>query len=257
MRKRIITWSSIVLFLITLCFVNVPTSLSTRVNAVVVHIKTQSEMKRELTPGIRVLTIGSSVAAGWGDPYGGGYLARAFRQFSNATDTHYQIVSWAIPGITSTQIAPHYPHWLSFVHPQIVVISWGGLDDASNHTPIATFSDEVHQEIALALAIGAKVYVVTPPVTEAVYDDGITGLPYQYFLAEMSVARSFHSPSVHIYDIYDQMLQYMKQNHEGIKPFVDNSWHPDALGHTVGGKLLFEDLLHPKRSGVDLPPSAY
>lgn len=244
MRTRFRGWLTALAFLLTFFGINTPSALSTRVNAVQEHIKTRAEMKHTLAPGIRVLTIGSSVAAGWGDPNGGGYLARAFRKLSVSQSDHYQIISWAVPGITSTQIAPHYPHWLAFVHPQIVVISWGGLDDAANHTPLATFSSEIHQEISLALQAGAQVAVVTPPVTQAVYLDGKQGLPYQYFKAEMQVARSFASPHVFIDDVYDQMVQYMAVHHDSIQPYVDNSWHPNALGHRLGGQLLFSDLTH-------------
>jgi len=254
MRKRLTLWAALILFLVAVAGFNLPNSLSTKASAGVLQLKTRAEIKHDLGPGIRVMTIGSSVAAGWGDPYGGGYLARAFRQLSSATQKNYKVISWAVPGITSTQVAPHYAHWLAFVHPQIVVISWGGLDDASNHTPISTFSSQVHQEIALALAAGASVDIVTPPVTEAVYEDGPKGLPYQYFLAEMREAKSFDSPQIHIYDVYDQMIAYMKAHDEGITPFVDNSWHPNALGHEVGGDLLFADMAHTMTMPVHVLP---
>lgn len=242
MRKRLITLLSIAVFLVAFFTINTLTGPTTRVSASSLHIKTTAQVKRDLGPGIRVMTIGSSVAAGWGDPDGGGYLAIAFHDLSNFTHKNYQIVSWAIPGITSVQVAPHYEHWLTYVHPQIVVISWGGLDDAANHTPLATFAANVHTEIAQALLHGAQVDIVTPPVTEQVYLDGTNGLPYQYFLAEIREADSFHSPNVHVYNVYNQMLSYIDAHHQTLQPYVDNSWHPNLLGHQLAGNLLFDDM---------------
>ncbi|MCY0875776.1 MAG: SGNH/GDSL hydrolase family protein [Firmicutes bacterium] len=242
MRKRLLVLISVAVFLLTFFTINTLSGPTTRVSATSLQIKTPTEVKRDLTPGIRVMTIGSSVAAGWGDPNGGGYLAIAFHDLSERTGKHYQIVSWAIPGITTVQVAPHYQHWLTFVHPQIVVISWGGLDDAANHTPLTVFANNVHTEIALALAAGAQVDIVTPPVTEQVYLDGPKGLPYQYFQAEIREAQSFQSPDVHIYNVYNQMLDYIQAHHQTLKPYIDNSWHPNLRGHELGGALLFADI---------------
>lgn len=242
MRKRLIALITIATFLLAFFAINTLSGPSTRAGAVSMHLKTTSEVTRDLGPGIRVMTIGSSVAAGWGDPNGGGYLSIAFHDLSHMTNKNYQIISWAIPGITTVQVAPHYAHWLHFVHPQVVVISWGGLDDAANHTPLSTFANNVHTEIALALAEGAQVDIVTPPVTEQVYLDGTKGLPYQYFLAEMREAQSFDSPRVHVYNIYNQMVAYIKAHHQTLQPYIDNSWHPNLLGHELGGALLFGDM---------------
>ena len=239
----------LIVILVVLAGFIIPTGTATRVVVSHLNIAKRIAAIHTSTPSVRVMTIGSSVAAGWGDTKGrGGYLARAFQSLSKATGKYYQVISWAIPGVTGVQIAKEYPRWLQYVHPQIVVISWGGLDDAVNHTPFSVFRAQVQNEIRLALARKALVYVVTPPVTEAVYLAGMHGLPYEYLQAEMNVAASFHSPFIHIYNVYDQMLAYLKAHHQTYVPYMENSWHPNAQGHKLAGQLLFTDLVNPHPS---------
>lgn len=191
-----------------------------------------------------VMTVGSSVAAGWGDaPGAGGYLARAFESLSHRQGVHYQILSWAIPGMTVVDAAKHFKDWLSHAKPNLVVISWGGLDDAVAHTPVIVFANAVRTEIRESLAAHAAVFVVTPPVTPAAYLNGVNQTPYLYFQAEIAVARSFHNPNVQVFDVYDQMLNVMKAKGLPYTRFMADGWHPNALGHALAGRLLAGDVV--------------
>ncbi len=196
-------------------------------------------------PTERVLVIGSSVAAGWGDTPGkGGYLARAFRSLSDTTKTPYQVISWAIAGMTTTQAAQHFSHWLDYVHPKVVVLSWGGLDDEVQHTPISVFTQEVEQEINLSLQARAVVLIVTPPVTDAAYKNGYQALPYEYFASEMAAAKALDNKNVYVFDVYDQMMTVLNDNHQTYVPYSADGWHPNAKGHKLAGELLYHDMLN-------------
>ena len=200
--------------------------------------------KRDGLSGETVMTIGSSVAAGWGDAPGmGGYLARAFRSLSAATAARYHVVSYAFGGVTGSQIAGKYPGWLKRVNPNVVVISWGGMDDLVAGTPMAVFEAVVQSEIQQALAIHAVVMIVTPPVTPAAYINGLDKKPYLYFQAEIRVAQAMDNANVHVFDVFDQMWNYMKQNHLSYTPFMADGWHPNAAGNALAGHFLFEDIL--------------
>lgn len=201
----------------------------------------------------RVLIVGSSVADGWVDPMGG-YLRRAFRAFSNYTGVPFDVVSSAVPGASSVQQAPAYPGWLEKVHPSIVVISWGALDDAHDKTPLDVFGAEVQNEIRLAQQIGAAVFVVTPPVTKASYTT-FRILEPLYLDKEMEVAQDFHNPYIWVFNVFLQMKEYLAEHHQTYVPYMANGWHPNSRGHALAGRLLFHDLKleFPGRS-VPLPP---
>lgn len=193
---------------------------------------------------VTVMTVGSSVAAGWGDaPGAGGYLARAFETLSRRQGVHYEILSWAIAGMTVVDAARHFKNWLVHAKPNVVVISWGGMDDAVAHTPVIAFREAVRTEIRESLAARAAVFVVTPPVTPAAYLNGENQTPYLYFQAEIDVARSFHNPNVRVFDVYDQMLDIMRAKGESYTRFMADGWHPNALGHALAGRLLAGDVV--------------
>ncbi len=191
---------------------------------------------------ISVMTIGGSVAHGWNDTkQGGGYLVRAFRALSARTKIPYHIVDRTVVGSNALQVATKYPLWLKTVHPQVVVISWGGLNDAWPRTPFSRYEAEVNREIRLALASHASVLVVTPPVTRASYTQYRVGEPL-YLDREMSAALQFHSPNVHIFDVFDQMKAYLKEHHQTYVPYMANGWHPNSRGHILAGHILYHDM---------------
>jgi acyl-CoA thioesterase-1 len=191
-----------------------------------------------------VMTVGSSIAAGWGDlPGMGGYLVRGFASFSTDTGVTYEVVSRAIPGQTAVEAVPRFERWLREIKPNIVVISWGGMDDAVAHTPVPVFQRDVEQEIDESLAANAVVFIVTPPVTPAGYLGGYNGLPYLYFAAEMRAAQLAHSPNVYAFDVFNQMMAYMIQHHQSYTKYMADGWHPNSLGHELAGRLLFQDMM--------------
>ncbi len=193
---------------------------------------------------VRVMAIGGSVALGWDDKTGGGYLQRAFALLSSQQGVKYNFFNKSVEGDGPGKFAPQYPKVLQAVRPNILVISWGMLDDIARHTPVSVFQADVHQEIAKALSSGIKVFVITPPVTVASYS-GQEGVSETKFVdAEMNTARQFHSPSVYIFDLFDQMKAYLQQNHLSYRTYAADGWHPNTAGHILAAHLLAPDLAH-------------
>lgn len=191
---------------------------------------------------IKVMGIGGSAAYGWVDTKGaGGYLARAFRSLSSA-QVSYQYFNKCVEGDGPVQYAPKFSSTLSLVQPQVLVISWGILDDLSKKTPRFQFQQEVTSEINEALAKNAQVMVVTPPVTPAAYTGKTSQEIPLYIASEIDAAKSFHSNRVYIYDIYNQMKQYLAEHHQTVSPYANDGWHPNAAGHILAGQILANDI---------------
>lgn len=193
-------------------------------------------------PQVRVAVFGGSIAAGWDDNEGG-YINRALRALSANDRVRYTVVRQAVPGMAIGQMSAKFTSVLEKYRPGLVILSWGGLNDAVNKTPVPTFGQDISAEISAALARRAAVLVVTPPVTAAAYIDGRHAVPYLYFAEEMKVARAFHSPNVTVCDVYDEMMRYLKEHHLSYKPFEADGWHPNVKGHALAGQLLAEDLI--------------
>ncbi len=196
-------------------------------------------------PVLRVLFIGGSIALGEKDPTNDGYLQRAFQALSKTTDANYQYVDKAIYGANSTQLATLYKGdmstWLATIKPNIVVISWGLLNDALPNTPMPQFNKYLQREINESLSANAKVFIVTPPVTLATY----TKFPKQeqaYTTDEMNLVKQDHQPGVYAFNVFDQMKNYLVQHHQTIAPYVADPNHPNRAGHILAGKLLYEDI---------------
>lgn len=196
-------------------------------------------------PVLRVLFIGGSIALGEKDPTNDGYLQRAFQALSKTTDARYQYVDKAISGANSTQLATMYKgdmsNWLATVKPNIVVISWGLLNDALPNTPMPQFNKYLQQEIDESLNAHATVFIVTPPVTLSTY----TKFPKQeqnYTTDEMNLVKEDHQPGVYAFNVFDQMKNYLVQHHQTIAPYVGDANHPNRAGHILAGRLLYEDI---------------
>jgi hypothetical protein len=128
--------------------------------------------------------------------------------------------------------------------PQIVVFSWGLLNDISSRHKVSvdTFGNAVKKQIAEALAAHTVVLIVTPPVTEeSATNDHIKIETYINKL--FSVADSFRNPNVINIDVYHQMERYMNAHHQTYKAYYGNSWHPNRAGHILAGELLANDLI--------------
>jgi acyl-CoA thioesterase-1 len=199
-----------------------------------------SAAEPKLPNGIRVMTLGSSVAEGWDDKIGGGYLKRTIVHMAKVTGYPYVLVNRAFAGNTSVQVMPQYVRWLRQVKPQIVIVSWGGLDDAHAKTPIPAFRHAVYEQIEMALHDHAVVWVVTPPVTRASYTEYKVQEPL-YLDNEMAVAQGMKSPNVYVFDVFDQMKAYLVAHHQTYVPYMADGWHPNSAGDALAAKLLIAD----------------
>lgn len=195
---------------------------------------------------IRVMTIGGSIAHGWKDPSGSGYLHRTFETLTNQTSATYEVFDKTIPGANGTQLATmykgRYEKWLKSVKPQIVVISWGLLNDAGPKTPLTKFKSYIHDEIELALSYHALVFMVTPPVTKATYTQFKTQQP-MYVKGEISVAKKFDKSNVYVFNVFSQMKNYLALHHQTYLPYMGDGWHPNTAGHILASHLLVTDVL--------------
>ncbi len=190
---------------------------------------------------MKVMSIGSSVAEGWDDPTGGGYLKRAFASFSQYNHATFDLINQAKAGDTVVKIENEYAGWLKSIKPQIVVLAWGALDDLSNHTPMPVYKQQIRNEIMLALASHAKVFVVTPPITRASYTQ-YKVQEAQMVNTEMAIARSFPANQVYVFDVFNQMKNYIASHHQTYVPYMADGWHPNTKGHALAGQLLFNDM---------------
>jgi acyl-CoA thioesterase-1 len=194
----------------------------------------------------RVMAIGGSVAYGWRAKNNDGYLQQAFAALSANTKTSYEYYNQAIPGADGTQLATmykgRYEQWLTTIKPQIVVISWGLLNDAFTKVTDKAFVMHLHQEILQALARGATVLVITPPVTRASYTEFKVQEP-RYVHCEETLVMRMHDPNVLMFNLYGQMKAYLAAQHQTYVPYMANGWHPNTAGDTLAGKLLYQDFV--------------
>ncbi|KUO96223.1 SGNH/GDSL hydrolase family protein [Ferroacidibacillus organovorans] len=191
---------------------------------------------------IRIMAIGSSVAKGWDDKTGGGYLARGVSGYAKGVHHALPFINHAVEGETAEAALPLLPTWIKAVHPNVLLISWGMLDDATANTPLSVFSQTIRKEINLAIANHEAVWVVTPPVTPASYTVNRVS-EAQYVNAEIAVARSYPAREVSVFDVFNQMKAYIAKHHQNYQMYAADAWHPNTAGHILAGKLLAHDLL--------------
>ena len=189
-----------------------------------------------------VLILGASVAEGWDDKTGGGYLVRAFKTLSGVSSTQYVVHNEAHAGDGVMQVVNSYPKWLSTYKPQIVVISWGALDDLHMGTPLSKVEAQVRWEAELALGQHAVVFLVTPPVTRASYVGKLAPLEAPYVNHEIAAIRSLHNSNAYVFNVFHQMKAYLVAHHQTITPYVGDGWHPNTAGHILAGNLLSNDV---------------
>lgn len=196
-------------------------------------------------PTVKVMFVGGSIAKGEGAPNQLGYLQQAFLLLTHHGDVQYSYQDEAISGANGHQLATlykgQYQQWLSASNPQIVVISWGLLNDALPRTPMVEFKHYLKSEIDLALENRAKVFIVTPPVTEATY----RRFPQQeqaYASAEMQLVAHMKNPDVLAFDVFDEMKRYIAVHHQTIRVYTADPNHPNAAGHRLAGRLLYRDI---------------
>ncbi|MBX5437013.1 MAG: SGNH/GDSL hydrolase family protein [Alicyclobacillaceae bacterium] len=201
----------------------------------------------------RVLVIGGSVARGEKDPQLNGYVQRAFSSLQRRTGISYVTYNEAIVGANSTQLATmykgYYRRWLEQIRPNVVVISWGLLNDALPRTPADQFQQLLRGEIVAALQRRAVVFVVTPPVTEVALTQYKAPMR-SYMLEELQVVRRLHNPNVAGFDLFAQMLRYLEVHHQSIRLYAADAHHPNRQGHILAANLLCDDILQRYAGGL-------
>ncbi len=198
-------------------------------------------------PVRRVLLVGGSAANGWLDPHRDSYLQRALTTVHTATGQAFKVSDHTIPGETAVGIGwARYQRWVRTVHPDIVILSWGLLNDVHQHTPMSAYDAAMLNEIALARQAGADVLLVTPPVTKASATNGWP-LEHQYMQAEIRDAEFYavRDKHVHVIDLFSQMQAALTARGQTYRPYSADWAHPNRAGHRLAGQLLAEDLLQP------------
>lgn len=197
-------------------------------------------------PRLSVVTVGGSVAHGWDDKAGGGFLHRTFQTLNATTSVTYAVYDKTIIGANAVQLQDtlykgDYEKWLGWFRPNVVLISWGLLNDCLPNTPMPVFQKYLGQEITEALRHKAVVFIVTPPVTRASYTKYKTQ-EQAYVDKEISLVRSMRNPNVRIFDVYDEMKRYLTTHHQTYMPYMSNGWHPNSAGHALAAQLLVQDI---------------
>ncbi|TDY47983.1 GDSL-like lipase/acylhydrolase family protein [Alicyclobacillus sacchari] len=192
----------------------------------------------------KVMVVGGSMAHGWKDPNNDSYLRRAFQALSNSTDTQYEYDDRTVVGGSPVGLdkSGKYATWLAEDKPQIVVISWGLLNDVYDKTPMASFNQAIHNEIQEALAANAVVIFVTSPVTKATATYNHAEVE-NYIATEQAQASSFDNPNIYFIDLNHDMSVYMAAHGQTWQSYYGDSWHPNEAGHELAGELLFDDFI--------------
>ncbi len=195
-----------------------------------------------------VMAIGGSVARGWDAGPNQGYLTLALNTVSEDLNTNIKFWNESIGGYTPERLNAYFARLMKAYRPKIVIISWGILDDLAAKTPKTVFQASIRQEVDLSVQLGAKVWVVTPPVTEATYSPRDSVLEEVYAGYEIQAAKSVHPGDVQVFDVLNSMKEYLKANHQSVTLYASNAWHPNAAGHILAGQLLADMIMNRKSS---------
>ncbi|GMA63475.1 hypothetical protein GCM10025859_39150 [Alicyclobacillus fastidiosus] len=190
-----------------------------------------------------VMVVGGSMAHGWKDPNDDSYLKRAFQSLTDSTNVTYEYHDKTIVGGSATTVSKSkFESWLQGVKPNVVVLSWGFLNDAHNKVSPTAIRQAISDEITEALAAHAVVLVVSPPVTEA-SETNYETLTNEYVSEEFAAAKSIENPNVYDMDVLNQMRSFLTAHNETWRQYFGDSWHPNQAGHELAGSLLFNDLI--------------
>ena len=197
----------------------------------------------------RVLIVGGSAALGWKDDgwrawrtgWHGGYIERAISVLARSRGEKYDVQNISIPGLNATLLATRfkgrYEASLASFHPDIVVISWGLMNDIRPRTPFGELSKRLSQEIHEARTNGAAVYVVTPPITTASYTF-YRDIEPTYVKTVLNTARTCRESEVHVVDLFHTMERFVESSGVSYKAYEGDALHPNHQGHVLAGDLL-------------------
>lgn len=195
-----------------------------------------------------VMAVGGSSAQGYDDPKLNGYLNRALSRVSATLNISLSFVNKAKSGDIPTMLASQYDPLLHSIHPNIVIISWGLLNDIAKKVPKSIFQRVIQSEVSMAITYGADVWLVTPPVTPASYVGHDVELEREYAGLEISGARAVHSTHVHVFDLMNAMKKYLKDHQQSYKPYSSNNWHMNQAGHVLAGQILADAIVQRAKS---------
>lgn len=191
----------------------------------------------------RVMAIGGSAAHGWDDAKGfGGYLARTFVSLSSDTKTPFHFTNESVEGKGPTYYVSRMDGLLKKDKPDMVVISFGLLNDLYDKTPQSTLNSAVKQEIEDALAAHATVVIVTPPITGASYVE-FKNTEWGAIEQEIKTAESLKNPNVHIIDLFTPMKKYLAVHKQTWQMYAADGWHPNEAGHKLAATILTHEFL--------------
>ncbi|MCL6445954.1 MAG: SGNH/GDSL hydrolase family protein [Alicyclobacillus sp.] len=193
---------------------------------------------------LHVMAIGGSSAQGYDDVKGEGYLKRALDQVSTTLNIPIAFDNEAKSGDIPVKLAPRFASLLQQDKPDVVIISWGLLNDIAHKTKEDVFQKDVQNEVYMATQAGADVWIVTPTVTPATYVGHDVKLEPEYASREIMGARAVHSPNVHVFDLLNAMKKYLKAHHESYEPLSANNWHLNKAGHILAGQILAEAIIN-------------
>lgn len=193
-----------------------------------------------------VMAIGGSVARGWDAGPNKGYLTLAMNTVSKDLNMNIKFWNESIGGYTPERLNGYFARLMKAYRPNIVIISWGILNDLAAKTPKTVFQASVRQEVDLSVQMGARVWVVTPPVTKATYSGKDSVLEAVYAGYEIQAATSVHPEDVQVFDVLNAMKDYLVTNHQSVTLYATNAWHPNAAGHILAGQLLADMIMNRK-----------
>jgi len=214
----------------------------------------------------KILVIGGSITHGWFDsPKDRGFVRIAFQQLAQSKQASehaseqaseqqsqqkvhgqsnqqlFAIYNHGIPGAGVLTVRHRYPRWLREIHPQVVVIAWGTLNDIHHKLPMKTFRAQIRDEINAGLDAGASVIIVTPPVSRVSYTS-YRALEPRYLANEIAVARTYPANEVEVINVFQQMKAYVKLHGINIQAISHDGWHPNPRGHEIAARILLQGL---------------
>jgi hypothetical protein len=191
---------------------------------------------------VSVTIIGGS-AAGWHDAAKLGYVVRALEAVSIQNHMIFSTTNRAIPGarVINPDITSHWGAWMRQTPGGVAVIAWGYLNDLRLKTPQSVIVNTVGQKISTALATYHLVLLVSPPATEPTCTFDKQG-EAQIWAKAARAAQSFHDPRVHVLNVMDPMMHYIRAHHQTCAQYTDGLWDPNTAGHILAAHILAKEL---------------
>lgn len=232
--------------------------IGTGILAAAVFLWTAVGHTRAQHMAIPVVIIGGSAAAGWHDSTDQGYVVRALDHWKHADGLNLSIENHAIPGsrVINPHVKAHFPAWMKRSQGGVVVIAWGYLNDIRLKTKPDAIVTRVHSEIAEALATDHTVILASPPATEPTFTFD-KRQEHAIWRRVAAMADTFHSTNVHVLNIMNPEIHYIKEHHQSYTRYMKGEWDPNTAGHILAARLLNHEakkLALPQKIALHLNP---